>query len=259
VADDKDKPRTAADFRDLLKEHYEVPEETRKGKRRERRRARKEHRQKQRVNTRQVLEEERRREPMTAAGAAVIIVVIFGVGFAATHWWGKGDDGGRTTVATSPTPTVTDDGESGASSTPSAPASPSPSSSVAVDLSTPEKTAEGWARVYLARNPPVDLKHETVVERAAPWMTDALTKNLIGNDDKLWNDLVSNGGVSTVTGADVGKAAQGLPVDTPLRVWRKVTVQTSVEGYKKYDKTIVLQAELTHSGSDWRVSRVLGV
>jgi len=255
---DNDKGRTPADFRELLKEQYEVPEEARKGKRRQRRQARRRWKESRRAVTKQVLEEERRREPMTAAGAAVMIAVILLIGFAATHWWdGNDDDTKPKTVTSGPTPAVTEGGEGSAPSSPDTSASPSPSATV--DLSSPDRAAEGWARTYLTRNPPVDEKHQRVVERAAPWMTDSLTRNLVGNDDKLWNDLVSNGGIAKVTAVDVNQASEGLPVDTPLRVWREVTVKTAIDGYKQYDQTTVLQTELTHSGDKWRVSRVLGV
>lgn len=98
-----------------------------------------------------------------------------------------------------------------------------------------------------------------MVERAAPWMTEALARNLAGNRDSLWDNLISNGGMSTVTGVEVGKADEKLGIDTPLRVWREVKVKTAIEGYKKYDKTYVFQAEMTRDGDQWRVSRVLGV
>ncbi|MET9365798.1 hypothetical protein ABZX93_33485 [Streptomyces sp. NPDC006632] len=257
--EDKDKaPRTPADFRELLREQYEFPEEAKQGKRRQKRQMKKAVKQNRRAVTKQVIEEERAKEPMTAAGAFVVIVVILAIGYGATHQWFAGDDK-PSTVASSSRPTASAAGAGPATPSPLASPSPSPSVSPVADLSTPEKTVDGWARVYLTRNPPADGSHQKVVDRSVPWMTDALAKNLAGNADKLWNDLVSNGGISTVTSVETGKPDEGLPVDTPLRVWRKVTVKTVVEGYKKYEETTVLQAELTQDNDKWRVSRVLGL
>ncbi|MFC8875592.1 hypothetical protein [Streptomyces ardesiacus] len=263
--DDDKRPRTPAEFRELLREVYEPPEvEEEEGKsrhrRRARRQARREAKQNRKATVRQVLEEERAKEPMHPAGAAVVIILVLAIGFGATKWI-LGDEKPQDTVSVAPSPTATDPAAGGSatvSSTPSASASPS-ASLPPVDLSSPEKTAEGWARVYMTRNPPVDREHETVVERAAPWMTEALTRNLAGNQDRWWNNLVSNGGVSTVTTVDVGKADAELGTDTPLRAWREVTVKAAIEGYKTYDKTYVFQAEMTRDGDQWRVSRVMGV
>ncbi|WP_030209231.1 hypothetical protein [Streptomyces sp. NRRL S-87] len=258
MSGEDDKARTVADFRELLKEQYELPEEARSGKRKERRRARQEHKRTRKETTRRVLEEERRREPMTPAGAAVIIAAILAIGWGATHWLGSDKESGAgVAVAASPTPAAPS--ASATSASPSASeASPSASTPV-VDLSTPEKTADGWGRVYLTRNPPVDRDHKPSVERAAPWMTRALAANLTANEDRLWNELVSNGGISTVLSVDVGKATQGLPVDTPLRVWRQAKVTAHIDGYKQYEQTYVFQVEMTHSSKGWRVARVLGV
>ncbi|OEJ20879.1 hypothetical protein [Streptomyces subrutilus] len=254
----EDKPRTPADFRELLKEQYDLPEEAKTGKRRQRRQVKRAVKQARRATVKEVLEEERAKEPMNPLGALLIMALVFGIGFAANHFFNDDDRGGKAaTVATSPSPLPSSAGGNGA--TASLSPSPSPSLSAAVDLSSPEKAAEGWAKVYLTRNPPVDEKHQAVVERSSPWMTAALTKNLLANDDKLWNNLISNGGISKVTAVEVAKADEALPVDTPLRVWRKITVKTAVDGYKQYEETTVLQAELTQGADGWRVARVLGV
>ncbi|MFD9084553.1 RAD23 family protein [Streptomyces erythrochromogenes] len=261
MSDEKDKPRTVSDFRDLLKEQYELPEEARGGKRKERRRARQEHKRARKETTRRVLEEERRREPMTPAGAAIVIAVIFAIGWGTSHWIGKDDEAGPGAVAASgpsPSPTAAAPGASTAPPSPSRFAV-SPYPSPPVDLTTPEKTVKGWGQVYLTRSPPVDLNHKPSVERAAPWMTEALAVNLGANEDRIWDQMMSNGGISTVLSVDVAKAAEGLPVDTPLRVWRQATVKASIEGYNTYEKTYVFQVEVTHSSKGWRVARVMGV
>ncbi|MEU3268822.1 hypothetical protein [Streptomyces bacillaris] len=265
MADDDKKPRTPADFRELLREVYEVPEVEEEGKRRQRRRARRQARRTaktdRKTTMKQVLEDERAKEPMNPAGAALIIVVILVLGFGATKWI-TGDEKGQRSVSTAPSSAAADPAGGGttASSPPSPSVTASPSVSLPpVDLSSPEKTAEGWARVYMTRNPPVDREHKTVVERAAPWMTDALTRNLAGNEDRWWNNLISNGGVSTVTTVEIGKADEELGIDTPLRAWREVTVKAVIDGYKTYDKTYVFQAEMTRDDDEWRVSRVQGV
>nr|AAS45795.1 SLV.12 [Streptomyces lavendulae] len=139
----------------------------------------------------------------------------------------------------------------------SAPASASPSA--AVDLSAPDKVAESFARQYLARNPPKDQTHRAAVGRAAPWATRSLTANLEANSDPAFDKLVSRGGVSAVSAVKVEPAGGKLPPDTPLRVWRTVTATVDVQGYTNTTETTVIQTEVTHTESGWRVSGILGV
>ncbi|MCD9143896.1 hypothetical protein [Streptomyces albireticuli] len=256
------RPGTPAEWRELLKNGYEYPEEIEAlGKRRVRRRVRKAYRQEQREEARRHLAEERRREPVTPGGAIVVIVGILALGAAVSHWWPDRGGAPATVVRAGSGDRTEEPGAAGTPSappTPSAPASPAP----VADLSTPERTAEGWARAYLTRNPPVDKKHSASVGRAAPWMTESLTENLTRFEDQAWGRLVSNGGVSTVKRVSVAASDDErtrLQADTPARVWRKVTVEVDVAGYTKYSENTVLQAEIVRSGGSWRVSKVLGV
>ncbi|MGO4420585.1 hypothetical protein AB4Z54_18135, partial [Streptomyces sp. MCAF7] len=144
--------------------------------------------------------------------------------------------------------------------TPSSAPATSPSSSSAADLSDPDNVAEEAIRRYLSRNPPADGDHEASVLRAAPYMTRALVENLASNSDPAFDKLVSRGGIATVRTVKVGPADDKLPVDSPLRVWRKTTAKVYVEGYTNYTETTVLQLELVNSSGDsWRVSRILGL
>ncbi|MBB5121372.1 hypothetical protein AF335_13530 [Streptomyces eurocidicus] len=253
-------PGTPAEWRELLRNGYEYPEEIEAlSKRRVRRRVRKAYRQEQRDEARRQLAEERRREPVTPGGALVVIVGILAIGAAVHHWWPDHGGAPATVVrAGSGDRTEEEPGTPSALPSPSAPASPAP----VADLSTPERTAEGWARAYLERNPPVDKKHSASVRRAAPWMTEALTDNLTQFEDKAWGRLVSNGGVSKVKRVSVAASDDErtrLQADTPSRVWRKVSVDVDVAGYTKYGETTVFQTEIVRSGGSWRVSKVLGV
>ncbi|MGK5731219.1 hypothetical protein [Streptomyces sp. URMC 124] len=255
-------PQSAAEWRELLNTPYDYPEEIEEApKRSVRRRARKIYRQDQKAELKRRLADERRREPVTAGGAIVVIAGFLALGAAAAHWW-PNDTPAKVVQAGSAPETRT---ESAPAQRTGAPAAPSPSASAPalpkVDLSKPEKAAEGWARVYWARNPPVDKTHKAVVDRAAPWMTSALRENLKKFDDAAWNEMVSNGGVSTVDKVTVGPADDDRvrnQADTPLRVWRKVTVNTTIAGYRKYDETKVLLTEVTRDGNEWRVGRILG-
>ncbi|WP_116209293.1 hypothetical protein [Streptomyces olivoreticuli] len=257
--DDDSKARSPLEWREMLKTGYDYPEETQRGRRGARRRARKQYRQRERTELRQVLEEERRREPMTAGGAVLVLVVILVIGWASARWFLHQDEQATesTTVADAPAePELAEPHGAPGMTT----AQPSAEPSATVDLSSPEKAAEGFARAYLTMNPPVDKSHETVIRRAAPWMTDALVRNLVMNSDRAWNELISNGGISRITSLTVKNAEQGMPVDTPLRAWRTVTVEAAIDGYKQYKQTYVLQTEATRSSDNtWRVARVLGV
>ncbi|MGK5548215.1 hypothetical protein ACSNOH_26325 [Streptomyces sp. URMC 127] len=261
----KQEQRPSSEWRELLKAEYDYPEEIEKaGKRRVRRKARKAYRQEQREEYKRRLAEERRREPITAGGAILVMVVILAIGAAVTHWW-PDRTGAPSTVghAGDTSRTQTMDGPGGdRSSAPPAPRPPQPSPSVNVDRSKPEKTAEGWARAYLTRNPPVDKTHTASVERAAPWMTDALVVNLKQYDDKAWAELVSNGGVSTVDKVTVGPADDDRvrkQADTEARVWRKASIDVTVKGYRTYTETRVYLTEIMLTSDGWRVGRVLGV
>ncbi|MGW1072745.1 hypothetical protein [Streptomyces sp. NPDC002537] len=258
-----DRPKNSAEWRELLKAGYEYPEEIEQAPKRSlRRRARKIYRQDQRGELKRSLAEERRREPVTAGGAVVMVVCLLLVGLAANHWWPDHAGAPSTVVqAGGGNAPVTESAQDRGASPGSAPSS-SPSAPPQADRSTPEKTAEGWARAYWSRNPPVDKDHTAPVLRAAPWMTDALARNLEQFDDKAWYELVSNGGVSTVDKVTVGPADDDrvrMQANTPTRVWRKVTVDTTVAGYRKYADTKVLLTEITLGDDGWRVGRVLGV
>ncbi|MFI1798306.1 hypothetical protein ACH427_13280 [Streptomyces sp. NPDC020379] len=259
----KDKgPRNPAEWRELLKTPYEYPEEIETAPKRSlRRRARKVYRQGQKVEVKRRLAEERRREPVTAGGAILVIAGFLALGAAATHWWPAHDAPARVVQPGTEADTHTAEAPSRAPGAGPA-ASPSPSGSAKPDLGKPEKTAEDWARAYWARNPPVDKTHKAAVDRAAPWMTSALRDNLRQFDDKAWGELVSNGGVSTVDKVTVGPADDdrvSRQADTPTRVWRKVTVDTTVAGYRKYTETKVLLTEIMRGDDGWRVGRILGV
>ncbi|MGN9821925.1 hypothetical protein ACTMUQ_42435 [Streptomyces sp. SD11] len=246
---------TPEEWREILAS-MQYPEEVKKTKgRRARRAAKAAHREEVRRHTKEWVRQERRREPIRPAGALLIVAVILGLGFGARHLWPEDHDdkGNRVTATASPTPRAPQ-------VAPTTAASASPSSSAAVDLDDPDDVAEEAVRLYLTRNPPKDREHTASVLRAEPYMTASLVENLAAHTDKQWAKLVSRGGVSTVRTVRVEPAGTDLPVDTPIRVWRKITAKVDVEGYEDYSETTVLQAELTNGNGDgWRVSRILGL
>ncbi|MFC9015691.1 hypothetical protein ACFTZG_06040 [Streptomyces albidoflavus] len=252
---------TPEEWREILAS-YSYPEEVKRTKgRRARREAKREHRDDVRRRTKEYVREERRRDPLRPAGALIIVVVILGLGVGARFLWpgllGESHRGDRVTATASPMPGAQENEEPAA--TPSS-SSPSPSASAAVDLSKPNHVAEEAIRIYLTRNPPKDGDHTASALRAEPYMTAALIENLAGHTDPEWSKLVSRGGVATVRTVKVEPAGTDLPVDTPVRVWRKTTAKVDVEGYEDYSETTVLQVELTNGDGDgWRVSRILGL
>ncbi|MGW5336183.1 hypothetical protein [Streptomyces bauhiniae] len=252
---------TPEEWREILAS-FSYPEEVKKTKgRRGRREAKREHREGVRRATKEYVREERRRDPLRPTGALIIVVVILGLGVGARFVWpglfGEGHDkGGRVTATSTPTPGA--QAEEPAAGPSSSSASPSPSSSV--DRSKPDHVAEEAVRIYLTRNPPQDQDHTASVLRAEPYMAPALVENLAAHTDRGWAKLVSRGGVATVRTVKVEPAGNDLPVDTPVRVWRKTTAKVDVEGYEDYSETTVLQVEVTNiDGDGWRVSRILGL
>ncbi|MFD4020660.1 hypothetical protein [Streptomyces sindenensis] len=262
MADQHD-DRTPQEWRDVLA-GFDYPDDVRKTKGwRARRRAKAEHRDAARRQTAEWVREQRRRDPIRPAGAAIILVLILALGAGARWVWpgllGESHDQGSRVTATAP---PAQDDKPGDAAPPSS-SSPEPSTASptapAVDLSDPETVAEEAVRLYLTRNPPEDGEHTAAVLRAAPYMTRALAENLSAHSDPAWNRLVSRGGIATVDTVKVQPAGNDLPADSPIRVWRKVTPTVSVEGYTDYKETPVLQLELMLSGSEWRVSRILGL
>ena len=262
----KQNQRSASEWRELLNAEYDYPEEIEQvGKRRVRRRARKAYRQERREEFKRRLADERRREPITSGGAILVIVAILAIGAAATHWW-PDRTGAPSTVGHAGDQARTMDAQDGSRpsspAAPAAPRTPSASPSVKADRGKPEKSAEGWARAYLTRNPVVDKTPFASIERAAPWMTDSLVTNLKQFDDKAWGELVSNGGVAKVDKVTVGPADDDRvrnQADTEVRVWRKASVEITVAGYRKYTETKVYLTEVMLTSDGWRVGRVLGV
>ncbi|MEU6467492.1 hypothetical protein [Streptomyces sp. NPDC046976] len=254
---------TPDEWREILSS-FTYPEEVKETKgRRARRQAKRGHREDVRRRTKEWVREERRRDPIRPTAAVIVVAVILGLGVGSRYLWpgllGGGHHAGtRVTATATPTTNVQDDKSS---TEPSATTgTPSSSPSAPVDLTKPDHVAEEAVRLYLTRNPPVDRDHTASVTRAAPYLTPSLAENLADQDDASWNKLVSTGGVATVRTVTVGPAAAGLPVDTPLRVWRKTTAVVDVEGYTKYTEKKTLQVELTTGdGHEWRVSRVLGL
>ena len=181
----------------------EIEEELR-GRRR--RRARRHHRVAQRQETRAYIAERRRQEPVTAGGAIVIVLVLIGLAAAGRWLMGSPASGAHhravVTVSAGPSPDV-----SATTVTPGPSVSPTPSA----DLSSATTVAEEFARHYLTRNPPVDGDHAASVERAAPWMTQALAANLANSPDADFDQLVSRGGVARVTHVKVAPAGSKLP------------------------------------------------
>lgn len=257
----KDGERTPEEWRDLLA-GFRYPEETKQGHRRVRRQARRDHRDTARRQTKEWVREQRRRDPLRPAGALIIVLVILGLGVGARFLWpgmlGQRHHPGAPAVATATAnPTGQTYQPNTAPPTPSS--SPSSSPTPAADLSNPDHVARDAIQLYLTRNPPEDGDHTASVLRAAPYLTPALVENLTSNDDPAWNRLVSRGGVSTVHTVTVSPAGTGLPADTPIRVWRKVTAKVDVEGYTHYSEETILHVEVTNTGDGWQVSRILGL
>jgi len=254
VADDQE--RTPEEWRALLRDNLSYPEEVKAGARRERRQAKKQHRDDARRNTTEWIRQERQRDPIRPVGALLIVVLILGLGLAA-RWLGSGS----TTAHAKAAPAATATAAAPTVPTAAATASPTsaPSSSAPVDLTDPNHVAQEAVQLYLTRNPVLDQDHTASVERAAPYLEPDLEQNLSAHTDTAWEKLVADGGVATVTAVKVGPAAAGLPVDTPLRVWRQVTATVVVKGYSNYTSATVLQVEVTNDGGQWHVSRILGL
>jgi hypothetical protein len=236
---------------------YDYPDEIRHGPRRGRRAAKRAYRAAERARTAEAFNAER-----TAAGPVRALAGIAALAILAGAAWLFGravdhsaPDPAAAAAATSATPTAAP----AAPATPSGP--PTPDSSLArADRTGPERVAGDWVRAYLTRDPLADQSHTAAVDRAAPWAVAALTANLAAYPDPAFDRLVSLGATATVTAVDVGRPAQGLPADTPLRVWRQAVAQITLASDERTStETRTVQVELVSGNGGWLVSRVLGV
>ncbi|MEU2086523.1 hypothetical protein ABZ569_32210 [Streptomyces albus] len=241
-------PRTPQQWRELLRNSYPEDVEQVPG-RRERRRAQKEHNRRKEQAARDWVRKERESEPVTGGAVLLIILVVLSIGL--ISWLVRSSDD-------QPEQHHEKAERPAAPLSPSSPTGPSPTPSPSGRGSGPEAVARAWAREFFTRDPYKEQTHQAVVDRAARWMTPQLTTNLSESDDPAWGKLVSHGGVSKVTNVKVTSAGKHLPVDTPLRVWRKLLVTTSVHGYDDYNETRTVRVELSRAGDGWQVSRALG-
>lgn len=246
--------RTPEDWRTLMRT-WTDDDPPRAATRRQRRHDRKSHRAAARRRSTDWLREERRRDPIRPGCALVLVVLVLAVGAGARYVVAPDDAAPARRVV----PAV---GAAGPQEDPAPPSSPEPSSipsPAAVDTADPDAVAQAAIRQYLTRNPPQDHDHRASVHRAAPYLTPTLALNLSESSDPAYGRLVSRGGISTVRTVTVKPAGTSLPVDTPLRVWRRITATVDVHGYEDYSEVIVLDLELVFTGQGWRVSRMLGL
>lgn len=257
--DERSGPTSPQGWRDLLKSDYQYPQELDTLSRRQRRRGRKVWREEDRAKRLQWVREQREEEPGTAGRILVLVFALVVVVFGSAYLFGHGHGGHSVSptgdgvaVSVAPAPAAS----------PSSPAA-SESESPPPNLSSPAAVADGFSRAYLTRNPLVDHDHTSSVERASGWMTAPLVDNLTNHADPSFDVLVSRAGVATVSAVKVEPAGTDLPGDSPLRVWRKVTITIAVAGqagHDSYTDTRVLTEEIITSGDgQWRVSRILGV
>ncbi|MFF2548374.1 hypothetical protein ACFVUY_38255 [Kitasatospora sp. NPDC058063] len=252
-----DREPTPQEWREILSRPFDLPEEARTGTRRQRRAARAEHRHASKQQTRAWIEEQRRRDPVSPAGAILAVLLILGIGVGARLLWPSGGhQAAGPAPAASAAPTVAPGGLPPVPTT-TAPDTPEPTH----DRTNPEAVAQEAVRLYLTRDSVKDQDHKASVERAAPYLTPALVANLEGHTDPGFVKLVSQGAASAkVTAVTLAPADPGLPPDTPLRIWRKVTATITVTGYDTTTQTTVLQAEVTQTDDgQWRVSALLGL
>ncbi|RLU80145.1 hypothetical protein CTZ27_35445 [Streptomyces griseocarneus] len=258
MPDEQKGEATPEDWRAILRD-IDYPDEVRAGPWRGRRGRKRAHRQAVRRRTKKWVAQERRRDPIRPTAAVIVVALVLGIGLGTRYLWPGllGDHRASGTAVASASPSA----PQAAPATRPGSGFPAPSArpSAAVDLSTPEKTAEGLVRAYLTRNPPQDKNHTAPVLRAAPYMAPALVENLASSSDPAWDRLVSRGGISTVGAVKTGPADSALPPDSPIRVWRKAEATVNVEGYTKYSEQTVLQIELTSSAEGWHATRILGL
>ncbi|MFD9593073.1 hypothetical protein ACFWA9_09985 [Kitasatospora sp. NPDC059973] len=255
-----DDERTPEEWREILRHGLRTPEENLDGNRRQRRRARAAHHHQARKDTAEWISDQRRREPIRPIGAALVVALILALGAGARWLWpdlnGTTHHPGAAPASTAPSAVSQ---ASAPADTTSPTASPSGSPSPA-NLADHDQVVQSALRLYLTRDPMADRNHRASVERAAAYLEPALAANLVGNNDPGFDKLNSQSANARVTAVQVGPADPNLPVDNPLRVWRKAVVSLDVKGYTETTQTTTVQVEVTNDGAgEWRVSRILGL
>ncbi|OEV09331.1 hypothetical protein [Streptomyces nanshensis] len=248
------KPKTPADWRDVLRKE-EPPEEYAELPWRKRRRAKRSWRSARRDARARWIAQERRKTPTSLAVPALAIMAAAAVLTASWLW----PDEDHTPGKPRPKPTITapDDATRRPSTSPTPSASPSAASG-------PESLAKAFAAAYTARRPLQDGSHKASVDRAAPYASEALIANLKGHQDRDFNKLVaSQAEQATPTKIVVsGPTGKDRPAaDTSIRRWLATTITLDVEATDSYTYTRTLTLEISRSDTSgpWMVTRVLGV
>ncbi|MFD3422031.1 hypothetical protein [Streptomyces decoyicus] len=250
--------RTAEQWRELLRKE-ELPAPLAELPLLQRRRARNAWRSARRDTRAEWVKRERRNVP-TPITVPILALLLAGL-VAAGSWLSPEDDHRpahtrpHTTPTAAPAPPADDTADPSPSPTPSATAKRSASA---------DGIAKDFVTAYCTRNPEHDNSHVAAVTRAAPYASHALVSNLKRHDDRDWNKLVATQALTATPGkvtVSAPAAAQQLPPDTSVRIYRQATARINVKGTDDYAYTRHLTVEVSRAdvGQQWQVTRVLGI
>ena len=262
-------PPEPDNWRSVINNDYDYPEELDELSRRERRQAKKTWRRDDHAARMTWLRNQRQAEPVSPVAIVVLVVivmvVILGLGGGLPRILGGGDDEDKQPIGLlTPAQSVV---------LPTAPGTTSEPPIATPTLSTPPpeshrppatantdaaKVIEVWARTFYTRDPGAE-SYAQLINKTADYVTPGLAAGFAAAGDSTYEALKASNGRSTVAAAVVSSPrADVAPVDTPTRVTRllKVTIQTTGSKPQRFD--VPLLVTVVAQEGKWLISDVSG-
>jgi hypothetical protein len=264
-------PPEPDNWRSVVNNDYDYPEELDELSRRERRQAKKTWRRDDHAARMAWLRNQRQSEPVSPVAIVVLVVivmvVILGLGGGLPRILGGGDDEDKQPIGlltpgqSIPLPSAP--GTTSASELPSATptqSTPPPESHrpPPTAISGAVKLIETWARAFYTRDPAA-VSYAQLINKTAEYVTPGLGASFAAAGDSTYDALKASNGRSTVAAALVtAPRADVAPVDTDTRVTRllKVTIQTTGSKPQRFDVPLLITV-IAQEGK-WLISDVSG-
>lgn len=274
----QNRPDPPDGWRDMLRSDYEYPEDFDGLARRDRRAAKRRWRREDYAERMDWLRDQRGSEPTSPAAVIAVVLllglVVLGLGGGLPRLLGGNDTqhapvglltpADRLPVASTSDLPVTDEGTSlpsqsappsaGATGTPP-PVSQRPG---AAATATVDQIAGAWARTFFTRTPATET-YAQLVARAGRYTTAEVSDGYTKAGDSTYESLRTSRGASQVLAAPVTAPRAGtVPVDTPSRITRLVTVDVAISGSSPGRIGIPLLVTVTGDGGQWLISDITG-
>lgn len=264
-----DKPDPPSDWRNLLSNDYDYPdelEEIESG--RARRRGKRRWRKADKAARAEWMRDQRRDQEPVSPGAVlaavtVVLLVLGSIGYVVPKWLnddsGTGGNEGEGVTILKPTegalaPTSTTSTTSGPSS-----AATTPPAATRLNPAQVNGVIQAWAQAFYTRTPATET-YAQLVDRMEPYFTDDVRESLKAADDLTYEALAADGGASqvgklSITAPPVGG---GAPADTTTRVTRLLVARITITGPKPDQFYLRELVTVVPDRGTWRISAIAG-